>query len=129
MLTKTNDKIMLTDGAYQAGKKAVQIILPAFSAAYFGLAEIWGLPAAEEVVGTTAIVTTFLGVCLGLSSKQYQDSEAAYDGEVVITDVSDEKRTISLELNGDPNEIESKDSITFKVAGTKKPAAKKRKKA
>ena len=38
---------------------------------YFALAGIWGLPCAEEIVGTITAVDTFLGVILGISTHNY----------------------------------------------------------
>lgn len=115
MLTKNNDKLMLSDKSYHFGKKLVQLWLPAVSALYFGLANIWGLPAAEQVVGTLACVTTFFGVTLNVSSSRYDASGAAYDGDVVVTETEEGNKLVSLELNGDPSDIETKDSISFKV--------------
>lgn len=116
MLTKANQKVMMTDTTYNVSKKLVQVILPAISALYFGLAQIWGLPAAEEVVGTFAVITTFLGVVLGVSTRQYEASGSAYDGQMVVTNPEGGPKVFSLELDGDPEDIASKDSIRFKVA-------------
>lgn len=114
MLQKTNNRIMLGDKAYSVGKKLVQIYIPAFSALYFGLGNIWGFPSVEQIVGSAAVIATFIGVCLGLSSSQYEASGAKYDGNVVVTPTED-KLSYSLELNGDPEEIQDKEAITFKV--------------
>lgn len=84
MLTKTNGHLMFSDNAYSAGKKLVQVIIPATSSAYFALGAIWGLPAVDKVTGTLAVVATFLGVCLGLSSNQYDKSDAGVDGKLVV---------------------------------------------
>lgn len=115
MLTTTNNRIMLNDTAYELGKKAVQIWLPAFSTLYFVLAQIWGLPAAEQVVGTIAAVTTFLGVTLGISSKQYDKSGAAYGGVIEVETADTGRKIFSLVVDGDPEEIERQSAITFKV--------------
>lgn len=118
MLKKTNDRLMLTDRAYSRGKKLVQVILPAIGALYFGLAAIWNLPAAEQVVGTLAVVTTFLGVCLGVSSKHYDESGAGYDGTVFVTpgDEDGANRKFEIALNDpDPNSIVDKESFKVKV--------------
>jgi hypothetical protein len=116
VLQKVNDHTMLSDNWYSLGKKSVQVYIPAASSLYFGLGSIWGLPAVEQVVGTLAVVATFLGVCLGLSSKQYDASEAAYDGKVVVETNGAGKKLFSLELDGDPAEIEQKSAVSFKVA-------------
>lgn len=114
--------MILRNPMYDIIKKVVQVILPAVSSLYFGLASIWGLPAAEQVVGTLAVITTFLGVTLGISSRNYEASGAAYDGNMVVINAPDGvSKTFSLELNGDPEEIAGKDSITFKVQPTGTP--------
>jgi len=116
MLVKNNNRVMLSDKAYSVGKKLVQVYIPATSALYFGLANIWGLPAGEQVVGTLAVLATFIGVVLGISSSQYDASDAAYDGALVVTHDEKGKALVSLEVDGDPIEtVKKKESITFKV--------------
>lgn len=61
----------LNNKVYDVTKWIVMIVLPAVSALYWGLSGIWGWPYAEEVVGTIAVVTTFLGALLGISTAQY----------------------------------------------------------
>ena len=56
---------------YDVLKYIAQIVLPALGALYFGLAKIWGLPYGTEIVGTIALIDTFLGALLGISSVQY----------------------------------------------------------
>lgn len=115
MLQTVNSHKMLTDSSYHIGKKLVQVYIPALSSLYFGLGNIWGFPAIEQVVGSLAVFATFIGVCLGLSSKQYDESEAAYDGKVVVETKETGKKMFSLELDGDPEEIEQKAAVSFKV--------------
>jgi hypothetical protein len=62
---------MLSNKAYDILKWIAQIALPALGALYFGLSKIWGLPYGEEVVGTIAVIDTFLGALLGISTAQY----------------------------------------------------------
>lgn len=64
---------MLTNKTYDVLKWIAQIVLPALGALYFGLSQIWGLPFGEEVVGTIAVVDTFLGALLGISTAQYNN--------------------------------------------------------
>lgn len=56
---------------YDVLKYICQIALPALGTFYFALAQIWNLPYAEQIVGTIAAITTFLGVLLGVSTHQY----------------------------------------------------------
>ena len=61
----------LSNKAYDILKWIAQILLPAIDTLYFALARIWGLPLAEEIVGTITAVDAFLGVLLGISSANY----------------------------------------------------------
>lgn len=108
--------LILSNKVYDALKFVAQILLPGVGALYFALAQIWGLPAAEEVVGTITAVDVFLGLFLGSSSKAYNRSDAKYDGFIDIDqDVINNKKTFTLELNSDPDDLEQKKDVTFKV--------------
>jgi len=48
-----------------------QVVLPATATLYFALALFWQLPYPEEIVATIAVVNTFVGVFLGISTNQY----------------------------------------------------------
>lgn len=61
----------MSNKTYDILKWITQLLLPALGTLYFALAGIWGFPYGEEVVGTLVAVDTFLGVCLGISTKQY----------------------------------------------------------
>ena len=47
------------------------VCLPALTALWLTLANIWGWPYAEAIGATIAAVTTFLGAILGISSITY----------------------------------------------------------
>ena len=61
----------LSNRTYDILKYIVQIVLPAIGALYYGLSNIWNLPYTEQIVGTIAIVCTFLGTLLGISTHYY----------------------------------------------------------
>ena len=61
----------MSSKVYDILKYITQIFLPAFATLYFALAQTWGLPYGEEIVGTLTAIDTFLGVCLGISSAKY----------------------------------------------------------
>ncbi len=103
---------------YDYLKFIAQVVLPALGTLYFTLASIWGLPAAEQIVGTIVAIDTFLGVLLHISTIKYNASDAAYDGKMVVSDTGD-KKTFSLELDGDPTQLEKQSKVTFKVAKRK----------
>lgn len=77
-------KPFLSNRVYNALKNLVQLILPALGTLYFTLAAIWGLPAADEIVGTLAALATFGGVTLRLSKTSYDNSDARFVGETYL---------------------------------------------
>lgn len=103
-----------TDKLYNQLKFIAQIFLPALGALYFGLAQIWDLPKAEEVVGSITVIDTFLGVLLGLSTNAYNNSDARYDGQLQVVETANAK-TFTLNLNSEPEALADKPSVEFKV--------------
>lgn len=67
--------MILSNKVYDILVWIVQIVLPAIGALYFGLAQIWGFPYAEEIVGTISVIVVFLGTILKISSSQYHKKE------------------------------------------------------
>jgi hypothetical protein len=80
MLKKVNDKTMLTDTSYGFNKSLVTLWIPATSSLYFGLAAIWDLGYAQQICGSLALLATFLGIVLHVSSSNYDSAGAGYDG-------------------------------------------------
>lgn len=108
---------VMSNRLYDALKFTAQIVLPALGTLYFGLAMIWNLPKAEEVVGTVTVVDTFLGVLLGLTTKQYNNSDAKYDGHIEVESTSpDGPKVFSLNLHSDPETLDQKKEVVFKVS-------------
>ena len=104
---------MITGKLYNWLKFLALVVLPALGTLYFTLAQIWGLPAGEQVVGTIVAIDTFLGVILQISSTNYNSSTA--QGTLGITEAGD-KKIFNLELEGDPEyDLEGKDRVVFKV--------------
>lgn len=66
---------MMNDKVYDVLKWIAMILLPALGTLYFALAQIWGLPCAEQVVGTITAFDAFLGVLLGISSSKMNTPE------------------------------------------------------
>lgn len=66
----------MSNKMYDTLKWVAQYLLPAISALYAGLAQIWNLPYGVEIAGTVAAIDTFLGVMLGISTAQYNKTQA-----------------------------------------------------
>ena len=56
-----------SDDTYNTLKWIAQIALPALGTLYFALAQIWGLPFGEQIVGTITAIDAFLGALLKVS--------------------------------------------------------------
>lgn len=104
----------LSNKQYDALKWLALVGLPALGALYFGLAAIWGLPKAEEVLGSVLAVDTALGALLGLSKKNYDNSESRFDG-VLSVDENDSRILHKLDLTTEPEDLGQKDTIELKV--------------
>lgn len=101
---------------YDYLKFLAQIVLPAVATLYFALAGIWGLPNAEQVMGSIIAVDTFLGVLLGLSQLQYNNVK--YAGDLVVEDTPNGGTTFRLELHQSVDDLErlhEQDEVLFKV--------------
>lgn len=66
----------MSNKVYDALKWLALVFLPAIGTLYFALAGIWGFPYGEQIVGTLTAIDTFLGVCLGISTKQYNKGQS-----------------------------------------------------
>jgi len=112
MSDSSKTAFIMGDKQYELAKKLVQLWIPACSSAYFGLGSIWGLPAPDKVVGTLAILATFLGVTLHISNSQYQASDLSHDGLISVTP-TEFGSTISLKV--DPHDLVDKSLVHLKV--------------
>ena len=108
---------ILSNKMYDLLKFLAQILLPALGTLYFTLSGIWGLPSAEQVVGTIVAIDTFLGVILQISTKSYNNSDSKYFGDIDVLYMPEGKKTYSLNINRgiEPSDIEKETEVTFKV--------------
>lgn len=112
--TSNMPPLVFRDKTYNIAKWLVTIVLPASGTLYFALAQTWGLPAPEQVLGTIVAVQTFMGVLLGISSSQYKNSDARFDGTLTTSDTPD-KTIVSVETDLHPSELVKKDEVVLKV--------------
>lgn len=66
----------MSNKIYDVLKWIAQILLPAIGTLYFALAQIWGFPYAEQIVGTITAIDSFLGIILGISTAMYKKGES-----------------------------------------------------
>jgi len=116
-------KTMLGDKAYAIAKSAALIWLPAVATLYTALGGIWGFPNVQQVVGTIVAVDTFLGIVLKISTTNYNNSDAPYDGNLNVHTDENGNKKVDLVLNDDPYGIDQKANVNFKVVPTSDPPA------
>lgn len=112
--TTSKPPFVLNDRTYDKLKWLVLIVLPASGTLYFALAQIWGWPHAEHVLGTVIALQAFMGGILGISSQQYKNSDYRFDGTMTTTDAPN-KKIVSVETNFHPDDLAQKDQVLLKV--------------
>lgn len=75
--------LKLNNSLYDFLNALVRYIMPAAGALYFGLSQIWGFPAAEEVIGTIALLSTFFGGLIALARNKWKPDD------VLVVDQND----------------------------------------
>lgn len=112
------DNVLLSNSVYDKLKPVAQIWLPALAVFYIAIAPLWGLPKQEEVAGTLMALDLLLGAVLGISHKQYQNSDARFDGGIVVSQAGEDEhgRLVSeLDVSLNPESVATKNEIVVKV--------------
>lgn len=102
--------LKLSNEMYDFLNALVRIILPGAGTAYFGLAEIWGLPRATEVVGSIVVITTFLGVVILLARKGWK-----VDDELLIDDHDPNQIVFGFKSGAMMQNLEHDKTLNLKV--------------
>lgn len=98
---------------YDKLKLTAQLILPAFAGLYFGLSQIWNLPAGAEVSGTISLINVFVGVLVVWLKSLHDASGPQYDGQLSWED-HDEGTSLRL-TRIDLQALENKGEILLRV--------------
>jgi hypothetical protein len=106
----------LSNRVYNYLKWFITIFLPAVGALYFGLAEMWGFPNPTGVNGTINLIIAFLGILIGVSTRQYNKEikNEDIDGDLIITEVDGEKWPM-LGVNQSIESMQAKDTVRLTV--------------
>lgn len=115
MTENASPQLIKSERTYDVLKDTALYGLPAFAAAYSGLALIWGFPYGEQVVASAVVLNTLLGILIKISNKQYKESGAAYDGSLVVDATGPEKDDVHLEFDVPLEELAGKDEIRLNV--------------
>ena len=112
--TPTKSAMILNNKTYNVLKHVAAIGLPAVSALYYAIAQIWNISHPGQIMATISAVNVFLGAILGISTAQY-NSGAKYDGVLEVMDTAT-KKTFNLDLGEtDLNTLDQKSDVTLKV--------------
>lgn len=109
---------MMSNRTYNVIKFIVTILFPAAGALYFGLSQIWGFPHGEAVVGTLALLATFLGALIQLSSSVYSAGQSVANpvvGDIVYSTTDEGRPAFVFEFDEDPADLMNKQSATFTI--------------
>lgn len=107
----------LSGRTYDTLKWVAMVFLPALGTLYFTVATLWGLPYVEQTLGTIAAVGTFLGILLGISTKQFWSTTEKTAGLLHI-DTSGEADQYYLEVTAPLQDIPNKQAVMFKVVSS-----------
>ena len=106
---------LFTNQVYDILKNLTIIVIPGFATFYLSIAQLWNLPGAEAVLGTSVALSTLIGTLLKLSKRSYDQSDEKYDGEIILV-TNEQGRTMPrLEANGTFEEIAAKGEVLYKV--------------
>lgn len=107
-------RTLFSNRAYDTLKWVAAVFLPALALFYIAIAPLWDLPKQEEVAGTVVALDLFLGALLGISTRQYNNSDARFDGRIDVSPGETEEETNML-VSLDPSAIATKKEIVVKV--------------
>lgn len=111
-------RLQLSNNLYDVTKRVVTMGLPALGTLYFTISSIWGLPYADEIVGSIAALTVFLGVVINISTANYNANDDRFDGMVEVEEDPYGNKTMSLALTKieNPEDIANQKEVVFKVS-------------
>ena len=109
------DIMIINNKVYGIIKWVIVYLLPAIGTLYFSISQLWGIPHADQILGTISSVTIFLSMILGLSSSSYKKNGSGMDGVMLVDTSNPDKDVYLLQLTNEAINLAEKDTITFKV--------------
>ena len=97
----------LTKEAYEGLRTLIYVIFPGLSVTLFFGSYIFDLTNTKLILGMVAVVSLAIGLVLN-------NQDRTHDGKIVLTDTED-KMVFTLQLEGDPEALVHKDSVSFKI--------------
>lgn len=106
--------VLFSNRAYDILKHVAQIWLPALAVLYISLGGLFELPMPQQISGAIMALDLFLGTILGISTRQYTNSDERFDGKIVLTP-GEQEETTDLRILLNPEAIAEKNEVTVKV--------------
>lgn len=107
--------LILPNNIYNILKPVVQIFMPGLATLYSTLAALYEWDNSAIIVGTIVAVNTFMGLFLGLTSRNYNNSDAKYDGSIDVINTDDGNQVVQLNLPEDPQDLIVGKDVLLKV--------------
>lgn len=107
--------MILSNKTYDILKWCATIVFPAIGTLYFALSGIWGLPYAQEVIGTITAIDTFLGVLIGVTTYNYNRSESYGDATLHIDKTAEDTDKYLFDIRTDLEELETRRTMAVKI--------------
>ena len=104
-----------SNGLYDGLKAMSQYIIPLETLVVFAIAIIVDLDAIDWLLGFLIAFNVVLGIVLGFAKRSYDRSEAKYVGTMHVVLGTHGGKIFSLELNVDPDDLDTHEEVTFKV--------------
>ena len=112
--------MVFNNRVYDVLKWITQFLLPGLGTLYFALAKIWKFPYGEEIVGSIAAVTAFLGLLLGISSHNYVGDGVIQVNPESLPAETETEFDSTIALNISDYDLLHKDRIILNVERTDK---------
>ncbi len=112
--------MQFSNSVYNAIKWVITIALPATGALYYGLAQVWHFPHADDISGTINVLIVFLGMLIGYSTRQYNKYGGGTDGDLNVNEVDGEKY-LSLGVKKSVEAMTAKDTVSLRVVDNTTP--------
>lgn len=106
---------LFSDAIYKTIRRLAEYGFPALIALYFALSEAWHWGNQAEIMASLAAVNVFLGAVVGVSRRTWQNSDAPYDGDLVIDTRDPDRDLATLDLTTMPEDIRDMNAATFRV--------------
>jgi hypothetical protein len=102
---------------YNLIKYLVLIVLPSFTTLYVLLATLWEWDNIAKISASLTGFTAFLGSLVGISSRNFNNSDDRFFGEIHVAGTEEGAQISHQVFNEDPSgmTIADKKEVTFKV--------------